>query len=643
MSELQVTGCELRIANYELERGVTALKAGRRGEARRRLAQAVSADPRNPTAWLWLSRCLDDADQRRSCLRRVQSLDPTNEAARRALGREQGALLRQILGGSSAVVPLPAWGRVAEGSSWQLPPRSVGDPVVGSLPCSQTALPPGGFAGAEDGGGEKGRLVEPSLAGPIAAARCFDARRRRPAVAILVVAAAWPASQAQPAGGELLEASGIVRAEEVLVASEWGGRVAAVPVDEGDAVFVGEAVVQLDTALLDAQIEVARAAVALAEAGLAQAKAGTRPGQVAVAEAQLAQAKAACLAATQAISDTMALVENPQEIRLQIAVAQAQAEAAQHHVARAVALKDATEIAKGKFEEVGGKAGRRKVLVRSGSVGGLADLLPPEIRDRLSSLVDGVYRFGDLELHLHGGTCDLYKWVNVHIPLELHLMPNSWWQAWVGVNAAVAQQEGLEASLAHLYAQRAHPQGLEAMVDEALAALAQAGAQLGAAQAQVDGLRAGATREQIAALEARVTQAQAALDSLLTQRGMMTIASPVDGTVVNVVAHPGEVAAPGAPLLTVADLSELYLNVYLPETQIGRVHLGQGVQVAVDSFPGRFFEGQVIYIASRAEFTPRNVATKEERVNLVFAVEVRLPNDDGALKPGMPADAVFAE
>jgi len=271
--------------------------------------------------------------------------------------------------------------------------------------------------------------------------------------------------------------------------------------------------------------------------------------------------------------------------------------------------------------------------------------------DLLPSLGDGVHTFGDLELHLHGGTYDLYSWVNVHIPLELHLMPNNWWQAWVGVNAAVAQQEGIQASLAHLYAQRAHPQDLEAKADEALASLAQAEAQVAAAQAQVDGLKAGPTDEQIAALEARVAQARAALDSLLAQRTMMEIASPVNGVVVDMAAHPGEVASAGAALLTVANLSEVRLVVYLPETHVGRVRMGQAVQVAVDSFPDRVFEGQVIHIASRAEFTPRNVTTKEERGNLVFAVEIRLPNTvpndstgrHGALKPGMPADAVFGE
>jgi HlyD family secretion protein len=459
----------------------------------------------------------------------------------------------------------------------------------------------------------------------------------------------WLASEAQPAGGEALEASGIIRAEEVLIASEWGGQIAAIPVGEGDSVAVGDVVVQLDTALLDAQIKAARAAVALAETGLAQAKAGARPGQIAVAEAQLAQTEAARLAAMQAVSDTLTLVENPQEVRLQIAVKQAQAEAAQHHVARAMTIKDAAAIGKDKFESMQGKwyeGGHRKVLIDSGPVSELPDVLPPEIVVLLPTLGDGVHNFGELELHLHGETYDLYARVNVRdipIPFELHLMPNQWWQAWVGINAAVAQQEGIEASLAHLYAQQARPQGLEAMADEALASLAQAEAQIAAAQARVDGLKAGPTEEQIAALEARVVQAQARLDSLSTRRRMMTLVSPVDGTVVNMVAHPGEVAVPGASLLTVVDLGQVNLVVYVPETALGRVRLGQRVGVSVDSFEGRIFEGQVTHIADRAEFRPRNVATREERANLVFAVEIQLANDDRALKPGMPADAVFGE
>ncbi|MCP4530233.1 MAG: HlyD family efflux transporter periplasmic adaptor subunit, partial [Delftia sp.] len=377
--------------------------------------------------------------------------------------------------------------------------------------------------------------------------------------------------------------------------------------------------------------------------GLARAQAGARPGQIAVAEAQLAQAEVARTAATQAVSDTLALVENPQDIRLQIAVTQAQAEAAQLHVTQAQTLKDAAEIAKNEFENAQGMEGRHRVHVRSGPVSELPSILPPEVVERLPTLGDGVYTFGDLELHLHGGTYDLYTWVTVSLPLEFHLTPNQWWQAWVGVNVATAQQEGLQALLGHLYAQQTHPQGLEAQADEALAALAQAEAQVAAAQAQVDGLKAGAAQEQIAALQARVGQAQAVLDSLQTQRALMEVASPLDGVVIDLATHVGEVAAPGAALLTVADLSQVHLTVYLPETQIGQVRLGQEVRVRVDSFSDRTFQGQVTHIADRAEFTPRNVATRQERVNLVFAVEIRLSNDEGALKPGMPADGVFGE
>jgi multidrug resistance efflux pump len=456
-------------------------------------------------------------------------------------------------------------------------------------------------------------------------------------------------SRLQPAAEQAPEvrASGIVQVEQVAVASEFGGRVAALPVREGQRVAAGTLLVQLDTSLLDAQIEAAEAAVAWAEAGLAQAEAGARPGQIAVARAQRRQAEAARAAATQALSDTLALVENPQDIRLQIAVALGQAEAAGYQVDRAVALKDAAEVAKEAFEaaqisvaELGGP-GRRKVGVASGSLEQLLGSVPPELVDVLAGLGDGVYTFGEFEVHKQGDTYHVFKWVTVNIPLELHLTPNKWWQAWVGVNAMTAQQQGLQATLAQLYAQREHPQTLEAKVDEALAALAQAEAQIDAAQAQVAALEAGASEEQLAALAARVEQARAARAALLAEREMRAIRAATAGTVLELIIHPGEVAAPGATLLTLADLSQVRLVVYVPQTQIARLRVGQPARVTVDSFPGRVFEGEILYVADEAQFTPRNVATEEERATLVFAVEVRLENEDGALRPGMPADVVF--
>ena len=103
----------------------------------------------------------------------------------------------------------------------------------------------------------------------------------------------------------------------------------------------------------------------------------------------------------------------------------------------------------------------------------------------------------------------------------------------------------------------------------------------------------------------------------------------------------GEVASPGAVLMTVANLDEVTLTLYIAEDKIGRVKVGQGVEVRVDSYPGEVFEGEVSYISSEAEFTPKNVQTKEERVSMVFAVKVRIGNEGHKLKPGMPADAVI--
>ncbi len=445
-----------------------------------------------------------------------------------------------------------------------------------------------------------------------------------------------------------LSASGVIQAEQVSLASEFGGLIAAIPVAEAENVSAGQVVVQLDTTMLDAQIEVAQAMVDMAEAGLAQAKAGARPGEIETAKAQLAQAQAGELLAQQAVSDTQILVTNPQDIDLLIAVTRAQLASAEHQLAQAIALKDAVEIGKNQFEKAydeydGG--GRYRFPAMEGSINDitddLRDLLPDLPSIDLPEMPDGDYNFGDWELVVGGGNYTLYKWVDINFSLGAQQLPNLWWQSWVGVNAAIAQKEGLEAKLADLYRQRANPQAMQTRADEALSAQAQVEAQVALAQVQVEALEAGATPEQIAAIEARVNQARSGLASLTQQREMYALTAPIDGVVVDVIMRPGEVAAAGATLLTIADLNKLTLTVYVPQNQLGQVHLDQPVQITVNSFPDRIFTGYVSRIAESAEFTPRNVATQEERVNLVFAVEITVQNEDNALKMGMPADVVI--
>lgn len=143
------------------------------------------------------------------------------------------------------------------------------------------------------------------------------------------------------------------------------------------------------------------------------------------------------------------------------------------------------------------------------------------------------------------------------------------------------------------------------------------------------------------ALRSQVTQAQAAVAEQRSYLAELQIASPLKGTVLTRNVELGERVNPGTPLFTLVDLDRLYLKVYVPEVEIGKLALGQEARVFVDAYPDRFFRAQVSKVSQQAEFTPKMVETREERVKLVFAVELSLDeNPGGVLKPGMPADAV---
>lgn len=178
-------------------------------------------------------------------------------------------------------------------------------------------------------------------------------------------------------------------------------------------------------------------------------------------------------------------------------------------------------------------------------------------------------------------------------------------------------------------------------IQAAQARVASVEAQLAAAQAQHDLLAAGPSREQIAAADAAVAQAEAAQKTLEAQADKLVVRAPADGTVLVRNVHVGEVVSSGASLFVLGKLETLQITVYLPEDSYGRVKLGQTAQVAVDSYPGLAFTATVVHIADQAEFTPRNVQTVEGRRTTVYAIKLDVPNTDGKLKPGMPADVSF--
>jgi HlyD family secretion protein len=138
----------------------------------------------------------------------------------------------------------------------------------------------------------------------------------------------------------------------------------------------------------------------------------------------------------------------------------------------------------------------------------------------------------------------------------------------------------------------------------------------------------------LAAAQAAVREAQANLDDTV-------IYAPANGVILTRQIEPGEVVNPGTPLFTLVDLNQLYLKGFINEPDIGKIRLGQEARIFVDAFPDKPFPAKVSRVSPRAEFTPKYVETREERVKMVFAVELRADNTQGFLKPGMPGEALL--
>ena len=176
-------------------------------------------------------------------------------------------------------------------------------------------------------------------------------------------------------------------------------------------------------------------------------------------------------------------------------------------------------------------------------------------------------------------------------------------------------------------------------VDRARQAYLVASAQEKSARQKLSLLEAGPRPDQIEAARGQLAQARNALEVARTRLKEMSIHSPMDGLVLRKNLEVGEMANPGVPILTLMKPSDIWVRAYVPEEEVGRIKVGGKAQIAVDAYPARRFPGRITEIASEAEFTPRNVQTRKERVNLVFRIKIAVDNPEGILKPGMPADA----
>ena len=207
------------------------------------------------------------------------------------------------------------------------------------------------------------------------------------------------------------------------------------------------------------------------------------------------------------------------------------------------------------------------------------------------------------------------------------------------VARAAAELAGAQKDLDRMQGLLDRGSGTEKARDDAFTRRQVAAKTLDAARERLRRLRAGSRKEEIDGARARLAAAAARIGQLRQQIGDARVVSPLSGIVTEKVAEEGELVGPGQVLLVVTDLSNPWLTVYIGEPDLGRIRIGQEAVVVTDA--GQERAGTITFVSTSAEFTPKNVQTRDERVKLVFKVKVGLENSDGLFKPGMPAEARF--
>ncbi|RME84708.1 MAG: HlyD family efflux transporter periplasmic adaptor subunit [Caldilineae bacterium] len=404
--------------------------------------------------------------------------------------------------------------------------------------------------------------------------------------------------------------TGFLEAGDIDVAFETGGRIAEILVDEGESVTSGQLLARLDDSLLALQLAAARADVVEAEAKLAQLQAAVRPVDVKLAEARVQYAEVALEAAEQALADAIALRDNPQQLDLEIAQAQAEWEEAKAHARAARHQAEAADLNAQMWGAIAQDLGKGIQVPLPG--GGMTTVAAP---------------------------ADKVAYANQ----QWNLANQAAWRAWQDAYAAEANVELAAAKLKDLKNTRANPLEAEARVVEATNARDEAKAALVQAQAALDAVKAGPTSAQLRAAEAAVEQAQSRVEALRLRLEQTRLYAPADGAIATRFYAPGEVVAAGEPVFDLQPPHYLEITVYVPASMLDAIGLGQSYPIRVDTAPGREFEAVVLHINDEPEYTLRQAQNVAEREAMVYAVRLRIDNPDPALRPGMPADVILED
>jgi len=396
-----------------------------------------------------------------------------------------------------------------------------------------------------------------------------------------------------------LNASGTISVAQVNIASQLGGMVVSVSVEEGSQVKKGDELFRLDDSLLKAQRDQANAAITLAEASLNTAKVQYELA-LNVSRLQDQQNRTSSWNITQPTQFELPTWYFDKDEKIESAKAEMEAASADLVVEKANLQKTLSDnVSQGFLDAEKHVADAQVAFLIADQV--LTQANSAQDKEDLQNFAQDQYDAAETEL----------------------TSSQSNYNRLLTTQAAKDVLEG-----------RARAQVAQERFDRALD-------YYNSLMSGDQSLQAKAAESGVTQAEAALSQAQAALATLDVQLEKTIVTAPVDGTVLTRNLEIGETLAPTGVVLIIGQLQEVNLTVYIPETEYGKVKLGDQVSITVDSFPGDTFSGTVVYISDQAEFTPRNVQTVEGRKTTVYAVKLSVPNADLKLKPGMPADVTF--
>jgi membrane fusion protein YbhG len=479
-------------------------------------------------------------------------------------------------------------------------------------------------------------------------------RNRRvliPVLAGVVILAGYFTMRGLAAGdGGALKASGTIETTTVSVSPEEAGKVEAVKVEEGDAVQAGEELFRLDDTLLRAQQAAGQAQLAAAQSAGQTAQAGLAAAQAGY-DSQLTASRLA--ARPTRLKDwqgrTPDYFDQPKwyftqaeqisALEGEVKAAQAGLAAAQAQVDQVVGDMNNAEFVAAEQRLVNAREAylvALQVQQEGQSVG--QGTSPSELTDYLDS--------HHIVIPSEANGYRLRIQLSKTLPNQAPLYDASQRAHDAAGSELSAAQAAYNKLLTSASAQRVLQVRAELAVAQERYEVAQdklSALQTGELSPAVEAAGANLEQARTAAQSAQeaVKQAQANVDLLQAQMAKLVVRAPLAGVVLVRNIEPGEYVAPGAEALSLGDIRDLTITVYVPEDRYGQIRLGQKAEVSVDSFPGQRFSAQVSFISDQAEFTPRNVQTVEGRSSTVYAVKLTVTDPQGRLKPGMPADVTF--